>query len=209
MQEIWDLGLIPGSGRPLGGGHGNPLQYAGLENLMDKGAWQATVHSVVKSQTPLSDEHIHRHALLMSRPTLRDWVNYARVEPGTGDFLKPEPDPRVSLTCNWGWESLLHFLRKVRERREHDKGWERNRENKTWSQGLCLVLVIAGIWKKQEANTFYSSRGRKVQESNILRMCSILSKTDVKKHFWRAQRVFHFVPNTVLRDAPAYQKKVP
>ena len=68
-----------------------------------------------------------------------------------GIFLKPEPDPRVSLTCNWGWESLLHFLRKVRERREHDKGWERNTENKTWSQGLCLVLVIEGIWKKQES----------------------------------------------------------
>ena len=44
------MGLIPGSGRPLGGGHGNPLQYAGLENLMDKGAWQATVHMVAKNQ---------------------------------------------------------------------------------------------------------------------------------------------------------------
>ena len=37
--------LIPGSGRCPGGGHGNPLQNSCLENPMDKGAWQATVHS--------------------------------------------------------------------------------------------------------------------------------------------------------------------
>ena len=38
---------------PLGGGHGNPLQYSCLENPMDRGAWQATVHGVTKSQTQL------------------------------------------------------------------------------------------------------------------------------------------------------------
>ena len=36
-----DTGLIPGSGRSPGGGHGNPLQYSCLENPMDRGAWQA------------------------------------------------------------------------------------------------------------------------------------------------------------------------
>ena len=41
-----DWGLIPGSGRTLGGGHGNPLQYSCLENPMDRGAWQATIHGV-------------------------------------------------------------------------------------------------------------------------------------------------------------------
>jgi len=40
---------IPGSGRSPGGGHGNPLQYSCLENPMDRGAWQATVHRVAKS----------------------------------------------------------------------------------------------------------------------------------------------------------------
>ena len=39
-----DVGLIPGLGRFPGGGHGNPLQYACLENPMDRGAWRATVH---------------------------------------------------------------------------------------------------------------------------------------------------------------------
>ena len=33
-----------------GGGHGNPLQYSGLENPMDRGAWRTTVHTVAKSQ---------------------------------------------------------------------------------------------------------------------------------------------------------------
>ena len=41
-----DTGLIPGSGRSLGGRHGNPLQYSCLENPMDRGAWQAEVHGV-------------------------------------------------------------------------------------------------------------------------------------------------------------------
>jgi len=46
-----DLGLIPGSGRSLGEGNGNPFQYSCLENSMDGGAWWATVHGVAKSQT--------------------------------------------------------------------------------------------------------------------------------------------------------------
>ena len=50
-----DLGLIPGSGRSPGEGNGNPLQYSFLGNPMDRGAWQATVHRVAKSQTRLSD----------------------------------------------------------------------------------------------------------------------------------------------------------
>ena len=44
-----DLNLIPGSGRSPGEGHGYPLQYSCLENSMDRGAWQATVHGVGKS----------------------------------------------------------------------------------------------------------------------------------------------------------------
>ena len=44
-----DLGLIPGLGKTLGGGNGNPLQYSCLENPMDRGAWWAAVHGVAKS----------------------------------------------------------------------------------------------------------------------------------------------------------------
>ena len=44
--DVRDAGSIPGSGRSPGGGNGNPLQYSCLENSMDRGAWQATVHGV-------------------------------------------------------------------------------------------------------------------------------------------------------------------
>ena len=53
--DIGDTGLIPGSGRPPGEGNGNPFQYSCLGNLMDKRAWEATVHGVAKSRTQLSD----------------------------------------------------------------------------------------------------------------------------------------------------------
>ena len=48
-----DVGLVSGSGRSPGGGHGNS-QYSCLENPMDRGAWWATVHRVTKSWTQLS-----------------------------------------------------------------------------------------------------------------------------------------------------------
>ena len=50
-----DLGSIPGLGRSPEEGNGYPLQYSGLENSMDRGAWQATIHGVTKSQPQLSN----------------------------------------------------------------------------------------------------------------------------------------------------------
>ena len=50
-----DQGSILGLGRSPGEGNGNPLQYSCLENPMDRGPWQATVHGVTKSWTRLSD----------------------------------------------------------------------------------------------------------------------------------------------------------
>ena len=70
--DIGNMGLIPGLGRSLGGGHGNPLQYSFLGSPpMDRGAWRATIHRVAKSQTQQATEcsrahtytrtHIHPH----------------------------------------------------------------------------------------------------------------------------------------------------
>ena len=59
--DIRDARVTPGSGGFPGGWRGNPLQYSGLDNPVDRGAWQptihraATVHGVTKSQTGLSD----------------------------------------------------------------------------------------------------------------------------------------------------------
>ena len=51
--DIREVGSIPGLGRSPGGGHGNSLQDSCLENPMDRGAWQTTVHRAAKSQTQL------------------------------------------------------------------------------------------------------------------------------------------------------------
>jgi len=48
--DIRDLGLIPGSGKSPGEGHGNPLQYSCQENPVGGGAWRAVVHGVIKSR---------------------------------------------------------------------------------------------------------------------------------------------------------------
>ena len=50
-----DPGSIPGLGRSSGGGNCNPHQYSQLENPMDGGAWQVSVHGVAQSRTRLSD----------------------------------------------------------------------------------------------------------------------------------------------------------
>ena len=59
--NIGDVGLIPGSGRSPGGGHGNPFQCSYLENPMNWGACQATVYEVTKSQTQLKRLSTHAH----------------------------------------------------------------------------------------------------------------------------------------------------
>ena len=59
--DVRDAGLIPGSGRSPGGGHGNPLQYFRLETPMDRGAWRATVHRVAKNWTRLKQLGTHTH----------------------------------------------------------------------------------------------------------------------------------------------------
>ena len=57
-----DVGSTPGLGRTPGEGNGHPLRYSGLENSMDRGAWQAIVHGVTKSWTPLRDFDTHTHS---------------------------------------------------------------------------------------------------------------------------------------------------
>ena len=54
--DLGDTSLIPGWGRSLGGGNGNPLQLFYLGNPMDREVWWATVHEVTKSWTRLSDQ---------------------------------------------------------------------------------------------------------------------------------------------------------
>ena len=72
MGDIRDTGSIPGSGRSLGGGHGNPLQYSSLENRMDRGAWRTTLLGVTKSRTWLKQlsTHAQEHPKVMLQISL-------------------------------------------------------------------------------------------------------------------------------------------
>ena len=63
-----DLGSIPGSGRSLGEGNGNLLQHFCLENPMDRGVWQATVHGVERVGHDLATELPHLPYHLMAVP---------------------------------------------------------------------------------------------------------------------------------------------
>ena len=63
-----DAGLIPGSGRSPGEGNDNLFQYSCLGNPIDRGAWRAAVHGVIKSRTQLSMHScIHKGWLLSDR----------------------------------------------------------------------------------------------------------------------------------------------
>ena len=62
--DMRDTGLIPGSEKSPGGGHGNPRQYSCLENPMDRGAWWAIPWGCIQLQL-----HAHRHAALI-------YINY-------------------------------------------------------------------------------------------------------------------------------------
>ena len=57
--DVREAGSVPGSGRSPGGRHSNPLQYSCLENPMDRGAWQATVHGITQSWTRLKQFSTH------------------------------------------------------------------------------------------------------------------------------------------------------
>ena len=58
-----DLGSVPGSGKPSGGGNGNPLQHSCLESPVDRGAWWAVVHGVTKSWARLRGQQFQLPAV--------------------------------------------------------------------------------------------------------------------------------------------------
>ena len=97
-----DPGSIPGSGISPGEEDSNPLQYSGLENSMNRGAWQAPVHGVSKSQTWLSDLHFH---FSLSYCSLRIYRNSLNKTPS---FWLTEKGNERKLTW-WGanWELTI------------------------------------------------------------------------------------------------------
>ena len=100
--NVGDLGLIPGLGRSPGEGNSDPLQYSGLENSMDRGVWQATIHGVAKNGTQLSHTHTHTYTHSTSFPggsvvkNLPANAGESGLIPGSGKILwsmKWQPTP--------------------------------------------------------------------------------------------------------------------
>ena len=104
-------GSFPGSGRSPVEGNGYPLQFSCLENSMDRGAWQAMVHAVAKSQARPSDYHFYFQAGYPKADTLRLSARVAEprlgytwlcMGPAAQAFNTPLPVSELSLSCEMG-----------------------------------------------------------------------------------------------------------
>ena len=71
--DVRAMGLIPGLGRSLGGGHANPLQYSCLQNPMDRGALRATVHGRKESDMTEVTQHAHSMSVSVNPKLLQKW----------------------------------------------------------------------------------------------------------------------------------------
>ena len=102
--DVRDMGLIPGLGRSPGGGHGNPLQYSCLKNLMDRGSWWATVHRVARSWTQLKWLSTHARTFMPQNP---DNLSCEALS------YPPTPSKRANLPllCYfWTFKRYIHSL---------------------------------------------------------------------------------------------------
>ena len=116
VGDIRDVDSIPGSGRSPGEGHGNPLQYSCLENSMDRGAWQATLHRVTKSRTWLKWFSMHSSSVpgfFIGSPLISSYAYFQ------GSFLFmywiiPSLEPfHIHSPKKWPPLSLSSFLCKL------------------------------------------------------------------------------------------------
>ena len=97
--DIRDAGLIPGSGRSLEGWNGNPLQYSGLGNPMDRGAWRAIVHRAAKNWTWLKQLSTCMHTHTHTRTHTQRWWHS-----GKESVWQDMPEMQV---WSLGWEESL------------------------------------------------------------------------------------------------------
>ena len=81
MPKARDLGSIPGSGRSPGEGNHSLPQSSCLENSMDRGTWQATVHGVSKNETQMSNTHTHSEQLTLHTHVYRNTHTYTQPLP--------------------------------------------------------------------------------------------------------------------------------
>ena len=160
-----DLGLIPGSGRSPGEGHGTPLQHSCLGNPMDRGAWWATVHGVEKGQTRLKHvcTHSQMNLLIKQKQThrLRE-LSYGCWGEGWGDGM----DRYTLLYLNWItnkdllWASLvaqrIKRLPTMQETRVRSLGLGRSPGGMKWQP---TPVFLPGEFQGQRSLVGYSPWG--------------------------------------------------
>ena len=95
-----DPGLISGSGRFPGGGNGSPLQYSCLENSMDRGAWQATVHGVENDYATYVHTSLGGEGPLEESRATQSSIGYTLPQSiGPSSLLsRTSPSPSISKT---------------------------------------------------------------------------------------------------------------
>ena len=105
--DIRNLGSIPGFGRSLGEGNGNPLQPSCLENPTDRGAWWATVHEITKNWTRLSNwvcTQLHlslRRFLWPASKQVLEWSQPSSLP------LNHHPTPYCMKSSLWGQRLVI------------------------------------------------------------------------------------------------------
>ena len=116
-ENIRDMGLISGSGWSPGGGQGNPLQYSCLEKPMDRGAWWATVHGIMKSLTQVKRVSTHTRSWKLTSPeathcwttlyeTMLDLSKISLPMISTHAFLSCTLEPQRICLCPLSFKSI-------------------------------------------------------------------------------------------------------
>ena len=129
--NAWDLDSIPRLGRSPGGGYGNPLQYACLENPMDRGAWWAVVHGVTKSWTQLRLSSVRKNVRLKCDLSFSIMIRHSIMDEQMGRVLKVLPYIKNTRT---GTIFIRNILRCY--------WWNMSDSKFKVGRGLCVWLEV-------------------------------------------------------------------
>ena len=144
--DLENMGSIPGSGRSPGGGNSNPLQYSYLENPMDRGAWQATVPRVKKSQTQLKQLSMHTQSYtLWGKRTHFYFCSFYRVT-----FYY-----RVFQICKSGVNNVINFYVSITQLPQLSVFYQ-----------SCIINSLGSVFK----STFSSTSGN-AKHNHLLLSC--------------------------------------
>ena len=137
-----NVGSIPGPGRSPGRGNSNPLQYFCQDNPVDRGAWQAIVHGVTKSQT-----------------RLREWGR-THTDPGTGGRRIFKHTNSLTRGCKRQSKRECLSLKKQCFYYNHD--WE-DRENsvltirRKFIRESSTLSRLFSLWQHRQPDTWSTS----------------------------------------------------